>query len=175
MGNRLAIEVDLYEKLVGHLRQKGPEQAAFAYARVAVPDGDLNLTVRTIETLPGTDFDHQSGFHMALTDATLARVIKRAWDEDAALVEFHSHTSPKYPAAFSPSDLEGLAELVPHLWWRLRGRPYMALVVSPGDFDALVWRTSPNTPERLEEVAVGETRLAPTGITIAEFNRANGS
>jgi len=110
-----------------------------------------------------------------LTDGALARVIKTAWDDNAALVEFHSHTNPRFPAAFSPSDLDGLEEMLPHVWWRLRGRPYVAVVVSPDGFDALVWRTSPDVPEPLETLTVGETGHAPTGITIAGMQRAHGS
>ena len=53
----------------------------------------------------------------------------------ASLVEMHSHIGP-WPAGFSYADRLGLQETVPHMWWRLKKRPYLALVVTNCSFDA---------------------------------------
>ena len=84
------------------------------------------------------DFVIQTSFHIELTDAVRARVIKRAHDLGATLVEMHSHLG-KWPAQFSLSDIAGFHEWVPHVRWRLKGKPYAALVVTRKGFDGLAW------------------------------------
>ncbi len=92
----------------------------------------------------------------------------------AALVDIHSHVSDAYPAQFSPSDISGLREWVPHIWWRLKGKPVLAVVVSPSNFDSLVWRMSPNDPEGLEALNVGGEVRLPTGLTLSALERSHG-
>jgi hypothetical protein len=75
----------------------------------------------------------------------------------------------KLPAAFSPSDLFGLDEFVPHVRWRLKGIPYLAVVLGASDFDALVWRS--RSPEPLGSVRVGSRRLEPTGLTFQSLRQ----
>ena len=87
--------------------------------------------------------------YISLTDDGLARVIIMAWDKEAALVDLPSHVSDLQPAHFSPSDIYGFSDWVPHIWWRLKGKPILAMVVSPFSFDALVWRVPPDQPEAL--------------------------
>ena len=64
------------------------------------------------------------------------------------------------------SDLLGLSETVPHMWWRLDKRPYAAIVVAPSGFDAMVWLDSPVSPQELDFFAAGSQILRPTNITI---------
>ena len=110
-------------------------------------------------------YHFQSDYHIELSDKMRAKVIKQAFDLNASLVEFHSHIS-KLPAQFSASDFMGFQEFVPHIWWRLKGRPYLAVVVSRTGFDGFVWVKDPETPERLDFI-VGDnsilksTRLSP--------------
>src|SRR6266487_1407438 len=106
---------------------------------------------------------------MELADETRAQVIKRAHDLGASMVEFHSHPYP-WPARFSESDRVGLEEFVPHVWWRLKGRPYAAVVVAPSGFDGLVWMTSPDRPEQLDGIACGDRLLRPTGLTLRHWH-----
>ena len=80
--------------------------------------------------------------YFELTDEARIGLIKRAHVLQASLAEFHSHLSP-WPAAFSLSDRMGLKETVPHMRWRLKRRPYLAVVVAPSGFDALVWSRDP--------------------------------
>src|SRR5207253_2261676 len=84
-------------------------------------------------------------------------LIKWAWDRDACLVEAHSHPRGD-PARLSPSDFHGLAEWVPHLWWRLRGRPYAALVFGDATVDGLAWVDGAGRPEPIRELHTTDGR-----------------
>ncbi len=162
----LAVEPDMKRALWDHLLPggKGQEQAAFAYANRE--DGASAHIYRCIEWIPvmPDGFASRSAYHFELADEVRAAVIKRAHDLGASLVEFHSHTGP-WPAAFSASDLIGFREFVPHIWWRLKGRPYLAVVVTHAGFDAFAWLKAPQAPERLSAVWVGDQVLTPTGLS----------
>ena len=125
------------------------------------------MTLKVIEAtkLAASDFAVQEGEYLEMADATRARLIKRAHDLGASLVEMHSHPGP-WPAAFSPSDRMGLKETVPHMWWRLKGRPYLAIVVAPSDFDALLWLDNPHVPRPLDGVLAGKRLLRPTNKSL---------
>lgn len=114
--------------------------------------------------VPSDGFLVHTGYHFELTDETSARVIKRAHDLGASLVEFHSHTGP-WRAAFSPSDQLGFQEFVPHVWWRLKGKPYLAIVVTQTDFDGLAWTVGPKTPQHLDGIVVEGTVFAATQLS----------
>ena len=130
-------------------------------------DNGQNLILRTKEWLPLSPqaFKVQSAGYLELTDETKASIIKKAHDTESSLVEFHSHPSSS-KASFSGSDLSGLEEFVPHVMWRLKKRPYAAVVVSRSNFDSLFWAT-PDRPELLSELDVDGRVLHPTGLTIA--------
>lgn len=132
----MTLRVDLDRTLFAELRAglARPEQVAFLFAAY---DAGV-LTVDAVELMSGADIASQSDVHVELADAARARVIKRAWDTDAALIEAHSH-GPRGVASFSASDLAGFEDWVPHVMWRLRGRPYAALVVAGASWDALGW------------------------------------
>jgi hypothetical protein len=106
----------------------------------------------------------RNAFHFELTDEVRAHVIKRAHDLGASIVEVHSHGGP-WSAAFSPSDQLGFREFVPHVWWRLKGRPYLALVATRQDFDGLAWITGPEDPQRLDGIMVDGQMLRPTRLS----------
>jgi hypothetical protein len=129
------------------------EEAAFAFARWESEPQDQVL--RCLEWLPVSQrgFASRSRFHFELSDRTRGFVIKRAHDLGASLVEFHSHDGD-WPAAFSVSDLSGLEEFVPHVWWRLKGRPYAAVVVARSSHDGLVWLGDPQTAVHLDGIIV---------------------
>src|SRR5258705_249289 len=78
------------------------EEAAFLFAR-SDADGDL-LTIVESELIPPPGFVMRSRFYLELTDETRARVIKRAHDLSASIIECHSHPGQK-SACFSWSDL----------------------------------------------------------------------
>jgi hypothetical protein len=163
MGYELLIDGELHHALLQHLFKDKSEQVAFLFASFT-SQAISEITVFDSYLVPVTGFDLQSGFHVTLSDEIRANVVKWAWDKDASLIEVHSHFSD--PAAMSYSDLAGLKEFVPHVWWRLQAKPYGALVIAPNSFDALLWIDSPEIPTELSGVRVSSGELqTPTGLT----------
>lgn len=151
--------------LSGQDESESIEQAAFGFAKTT---SEAETTAfNMIEWLPieKIGFAHQSGYHIELADNMRPFLIKRAHDLQTSLVEFHSHPFSAR-AEFSPSDLIGLDEFVPHVWWRLKGRPYLAIVVTPNQFDALAWITNPRSAVPLKELRAGDIVLRPSGFTL---------
>ena len=73
-------------------------------------------------------------------------------------------------ASFSLSDISGLEQWVPHLWWRLRGRPYGAIVIDGETLDALAWIEGADEPEQVVSLVIdGDGSIAATGQTLAEL------
>ena len=124
-----------------------------------------HFTVVETRKLGREDFAVQEGHYIELADAARAALIKRAHDLGASLIEIHSHLGP-WPAGFSPSDRSGLRETVSHMWWRLKSRPYLALVVTETGFDALVWLDNPTQPRTLDALLVGTMTLRPTNLSL---------
>jgi hypothetical protein len=113
----------------------------------------------------------QTPVHVELTDETRAEMIQWATREGMSLVEIHSHGG-QYTAAFSPSDCWGFEEWVPHLWWRLQGAPYAALVVSDdGTHDGWAWTDDPRSPGQINELVVEGVAQRATGETFADIER----
>jgi hypothetical protein len=114
------------------------------------------------------DFASQSGDYLELQDTTRALLIKRAHMQRACLIEVHSHPG-SHRAVFSTFDFLGLQETVPHMQWRLRGQPYVAIVVAGKTFDALVWTVGARDPTGLHAINVGERTLAPTNLSVGRW------
>jgi hypothetical protein len=154
----------LWGSLEAHLLGDGVEQVAFLLADLSDGDSTADLHLREIARVAPLDFTYQGAFHVSLADDVRPRMIKWAWDRGSCLVEAHSHLEG--PAAFSPTDLAGLEEFVPHMWWRLQ-RPYAALVLAPDGFDGLAWVHGPEAPVGIDGVRIdGGRDLKPTtGIT----------
>lgn len=129
-----------YELIWYHLFGKNllDEEAAFLFTKTTIENNSLIFEYIGWYPIPSKGFIYRSEQFFELTDKTRAFVIKRAHDLDASLIEIHSHTGP-WPAAFSFSDNSGFDEFVPHVLWRLKGRPYSAIVFTRSDFDGLVW------------------------------------
>ncbi len=142
------------------------EQGGFMFARYAANgDGDAVFTyIDWIPLGPG-DYAEQHRDYLELTDAARGRIIKRAHDLGTCLVELHSHPGP-YPAAFSLSDMHGFQDFVPHVRWRLQGKPYGAVVVAPSGFDALAWVEPANAPGQLHAIETDAGTLHATGLTL---------
>jgi hypothetical protein len=135
------------------------EHAGFLFVEQLHSD----LRVRESWILAPSDFDYQSDCHIELSDSVRARVIKYAHDTGLVVVEIHSHVGHR-PARFSASDQCGFKEWVPHVRWRLKGRPYVALVLTRSTFDGLVWFGT--VPERIHHLKLdnGEA-ISPTGLS----------
>ena len=92
---------------------------------------------------------------------------------NAAIIELHSHVCLK-GACFSPTDLQGFKEFVPHVWWRLNKKPYAAIVFSKSDFDAFVWVDDPEQYRQITEIVVGDRHFCPTGLTLVNLEKRHG-
>jgi hypothetical protein len=157
-----SITPHLYEALGTHLERRA-EQVGFFLA-------DWDHTARSFvfrewRPVPREGLEHQSDSHVSLSEEMRADLIRWAWDSGLSLVEAHSH-GRWAPAEFSGSDLWGFDEWVPHLWWRLRGRPYAALVTASETFDAIAWIEGPRIPEQVDTFEVGGDTVAATGQTL---------
>lgn len=167
MGGGLEIKETLYRALLAHLTASENEQVAFLFT--SPPREGQPLRVVEMYAVPAQGFADQSPYYLALSDEVRARVIGRASQLDGCLVEVHSHA--RGPAGFSPTDLFGFEEWVPHVRWRLAGRPYVALVFAGESFDALVWAGNGDQPCPLTELLVEGEQLWPTGITHRHISR----
>lgn len=161
---------DLVGRLRAHLMRPEAERAAFLLAEHR-KEALHELRLVEMWAVPDEEFEYRGRYHLSLSDAVRPKVIKWAWDRGACLVEAHSHLDGI--PAFSPSDIAGLAEFVPHVWWRLEGRPYAALVFTRGGFDALAWIESPHNPARVRGLLFhGDGRMErPTGLGYAALQR----
>ncbi len=166
MKRTLEISSGVYTDLLAHLvRPNGRvEEAAFGFAERQGPHEEARFRLADWMPVPPKDFAIQAAYHIELTDEARAAAIKRAHDLGACLVEFHCHLG-RWPASFSPSDRSGLRQFVPHVMWRLKGRPYVAVVVARSGHDGLVWIEDWRSPERLEGLRVDGRLLSSTGLT----------
>jgi hypothetical protein len=169
MPSQVVLSAGEFDALEGHLFRNHREQAAFLYADTKDLGNGTEFWCSELDLIATKEVEYHSAAFLSLTDRCLGRVIKRAWDSGTSLIEIHSHTDTSYAAAFSASDIRGLAEVVPHVWWRLQGRPYVAMVISPRGFDAVVWRLDPQHPESLTKLIVGDQVRYPTGLSLARF------
>lgn len=159
----LELSVELYESMRTSLLPEDDERehAAFLLAR---PEGEYLLAVEDVAPLPESAFDTQSHGYLALRDGALQEMILRAHRAGVALVEAHSHPFSCGPdVAFSPYDCEGLATTAPHVFWRLAGRPYGALVFGQDGFDGLFWAERLQDPSGVIDMVVGGVRHKPSG------------
>ena len=155
-----------YKAIWEHLLPEAsePESAGFLFVQQH-PEGDgCRFSPISWYPVPPDGYEVRTDIHFELTDRARQHVIKQAHDLGASIVEFHCHRGP-WPACFSVSDLLGLEEFVPHVRWRLRGRPYLAIVVTNHNFDGLAWITSPDTPQPLSGLIVGDSVLKPTNLS----------
>jgi hypothetical protein len=152
-----------------HLLPEGAtrESAAFIFASVQESATSLVLTAQELMLVGNDGFRARHDDYIELSDESRISSIKKAHRTNTALVELHSHPfdNPWAPA-FSLADMNGFGETVPHMWWRLPGRPYGAIVVAPNGFDSLVWLKSPRAPDRLTALRVDGETLLPTGMTL---------
>ena len=171
MGNSVTQVVlhlpgDVYRRIWQHLFGDGScdEAAGFLFVKHRA-EGEEHI-FEHIEwyPVPPEGYSVRNEFHFELADEVRAQVIKRAHDLGASIVEVHSHGG-SWPAAFSPSDQWGFREFVPHVWWRLKGRPYLAVVATRRDFDGLVWIVGPEDPQPLNSIVTDGQTITPTGLS----------
>jgi hypothetical protein len=164
MPTTITISPEQLRTLRDHLFTGKVEQVGFAFA-FWTPNGEGGaFRVESVDLIPVEGFAFQSSFHIELSDETQARIIKLAFDQRASLVEFHSHRT-RWPAQFSSSDFHGFEEFVPHVRWRLGGRPYAAVVFHESSFDGLAWVE--NRRVQLDHITPdGQASLTATGHSL---------
>lgn len=149
-----------------HSNQNGEEEAAFLFADVETVARCVTFHVRDWYRVAPSDFEARGIHGLELTDDCRTSLIKRAHDEQRSLIECHSHPGPRL-AAFSPFDVNAFAEFVPHIRWRLKKRPYAAIVVADTSFDAVAWIDNDVlAPREVSAVTAGDQIFYPTGKTI---------
>lgn len=166
----LRLPDQMLKTTLDHLLSPGSkvEEAAFLFARIREDEG-LVFEAEAVDLLAPDAFTSRSRYYLELSDETRARLIRKAHDLDAALVEIHSHPGQQ-GACFSWSDLHGFDEFVPHVLWRLTGRPYAAIVVTAdGSLDAVAWRGKGCTAEQLQSVVTENRAICTTGLTKANW------
>lgn len=170
MKTLLKLPDGLFSDLTGHLLPQGSmrEEAAFLFVQANRHDDHVSFEVIESAKLTANEFSSQLDDYLELADETRARLIKQAHDLGASLVEMHSHPGP-FPAAFSYADRMGLRETVPHMWWRLKKRPYLAIVVAETGFDALVWLENPKIPQQLDGLLADDRLLRPTNNSLKRW------
>jgi hypothetical protein len=130
-----------------------PEVVGFFLADFDVGARAFNLI--DWRPVPPDGYENAGPYHVALTDEAQAEAIRWAWESNSCLVEAHSHGEHS-PAAFSNSDLSGFEDWVPHVMWRLRGRPYGALVAAGATFDGLAWVDGSDRPEEATRIEIDD-------------------
>lgn len=160
----LNISSNIHRALWTHLlpRRFSAEEAAFMFVKKENDKDSVIFSYIDWYPVPPEGFLSRSQYHFELTDVTRAAIIKKAHDLNTSLVELHSHEDG-FPVQFSLTDFLGFEEFVPHVWWRLKARPYMAVVVSRSGLDGLVWIKSPNEPQCLNGIIVDKRTLKTTG------------
>lgn len=168
---RLTIPKKIHKIMWAHLLPPyfKSEEAGFMYVKRGIEDNTESFECVEWYPVPCDGFKSRSPFHLELTDETRATVIKRAHDLGASLVELHSHMG-NGDACFSSSDLVGFQEFVPHVWWRLKHKPYFALVLTRTGFDGLAWLADSTNPLRIDEIIVGNTVLASTKLSPFKYD-----
>lgn len=168
----IELSASLFDSLRSHLLPNvmHAEEAAFLFAHVANEERGLRFRVIDWYPVPEEGFVERSLYYLELTDETRGLVIKKAHDLRCSLIEAHSH-SGKHPAEFSQSDKRGFDEFVPHVLWRLKRRPYAAMVMATNSIDALAWQEE---SEGLQVAAIqaGDRSITTTALTLA--NHADG-
>jgi hypothetical protein len=143
------------------------ESAAFMFAEFEESNNSLVLKAKDYLLIGPEGFAAQHDDYIELSNETRISIIKKAHQTNTALIELHSHPFDSYrSAAFSRADMIGFSETVPHMFWRLPARPYVAIVVSPRGFDSLVWLKDPISPAQLTALRVDGKQLLPTNMTL---------
>ena len=165
-----------YARLLAALIQDQPanevEHGAFLFGS---QDTDGRVHVNDVTMLNPDDFVAQSMRYLELRDDVLQEMIAHAHRTNAALVEAHSHPlATGSRVCFSPFDFEGLAEIGPHVSWRLPGRPYVALVFGRDAFDSLYWEGRQQAPRGSVDLVVAGRLLRPSGDSEIYWRRNHG-
>lgn len=149
-----------YQNIKDFLLHDSSEHAVFLLAKPTNKMTKVIFKIQDYYLVPDKEVDNSS-YDLRLKDDAQAKIIKWAWDNQACLIEIHSHPFSKRLVSFSSYDLDGFKEFVPYVWWRLERKSYIAMVLGQTNYDALVWIDNPNTPQRLEGIMVDSKFIKP--------------
>ena len=155
-----------YKALQKHLFPTGEsrERVCFIFATAKKSASSLSFVLKDWYAVKANEYKYQSRGYVELKDSMRGLIIKKAFDLDTSIIEVHSHPYDT-AAKFSGSDKEGFKEFVPHVWWRLKGKPYAALVFSQSDFDGLAWTNSPQQYEPVTELLVDKSKIRANNLS----------
>ncbi len=167
MKTIINIPPKVYRRLKNHLLpiDGDLEEVAFVFTSLIKNKNEITFKYKEWVPVQSNSFSSRSSFHFELSDKMRAGIIKKAHDLNCSIIEFHSHLGSS-PACFSPSDWCGFEEFVPHVLWRLKGKPYVAVVVAKSGFDALVWTDNAQNSKFLDELRVRKVRMCPTNLSL---------
>lgn len=168
--NTLVLHDELLERLHAYLDVPFERMAFLLAQHDSRPESTSWNATAELYLDDDIDYDHQDPFGMELADHVRPNVLQWATGTGAALVEMHAHGPSEFPTSFSPTDIEGMRQVVPQLLWRLSGPPYVAVVLGVDDLDAVVWERRGSRARSLAHVTLGDRTLTPTGIAEAELN-----
>lgn len=170
MAISICMTSDMYVNILAHLFPKNDrrEQGGFMFCKF----DEKIQTFESLEWLPlkGADYLEQASDYLELADETRAMIIKKAHDMEASLVELHCHPGPS-KAAFSIADWLGFNEFVPHILWRLKNRPYAALVFAYDSVDGFAWLNPDAKPIAVNSIKTDLAQYSTTGLSINALNR----
>ncbi len=159
----------IFKEIKNFLLLDSEERVVFLLINKTNAITKIIFEVKNFYLVPQNEID-QSSYSVRLEQVSQAKIIKWAWDSGFSLAEIHSHPFSNKNTTFSYSDITGLKEFVPHVWWRLKNRPYVAMVFGKRDYDAFVWIDSPDSPKQLEGILVSDKLFKPTNRTRFDQN-----
>ena len=160
---------NLFDDLSRHLGGT-PESIAFMRSPDPRPNGIFRI--EDLYLIESTWTNIGDDGHCELDDDIRSSVIKWAWDAQSCLVEAHSH-GLLFKPSFSRFDLAQLKEWVPHVRWRLGGRPYAALVTASLQIDGIAW-CGP-TAEAVDEILIdGRESIQTSGRSLPLLESRRG-
>jgi len=169
MIHEIFIPTGIHDRIRDHLFQSELEQAAFLFASTEVDAGGIRFHVQDCYLVPSAGWDVQMDVYLEMSDEERAKILKMARDRNAAIIDCHSHPHSQEEVWFSPSDLAGITEFGQYVKWKLKGRPFAALVFAEASIDGVVWHGEFAGAEPLSALSIeGQARLRPTG---SWFNR----
>ena len=142
-----------YRFIRSHLFNGAKEQGCFLFVDASINGAVINLFVKEVHFIKTDGWDHQSDFHLELSEKEKVKIMLKARKSNYDLIECHSHQFSGV-AKFSSSDTYGLDEFIPYVWWKLPGKIYGALVWTKNDIAGLVW-----LPKRSAPLAIREIRI----------------
>lgn len=170
MTPSIHMSASINAEILRHLFPKDDrrEQGGFLFCRYQ--EEEQVFEVLEWAPMSGSDYVAQERDYLELSDESRAKLIKKAHDMEAALVEIHCHPG-QHNVGFSKADWHGFREFVPHIRWRLKGRPYAALVFGYQCVDGFAWLGIQKTPVAVSGIRTEAELYLTTGHSINAFNR----